>query len=107
MAGAGGHTTTVKFALPQGIRTHSGLYAEVLLPDPGGSRTALPSIPESAVVWRGSLPAVFKVEEDGSVKLRLIRVDEAPQNGIVNVVSGIKAGDRILADPSAGIGVGR
>jgi multidrug efflux pump subunit AcrA (membrane-fusion protein) len=100
MADAGGHTTTVKFALPDGVPAHSGMYAEVMLPDPDGNATALPTIPESAMVWRGSLPAVYKVEEDGSIKLRLIRVGEQAANGMFSVVSGIRAGDRILEDPS-------
>jgi len=101
MAAAGGHTTTVKFWLPQGVQAHSGMYAEVMLADPEGNGEALPQIPESAMVWRGSLPAVFKVEPDGRIKLRLIRVDEEAENGMVRVVSGIRNGDRILADPAS------
>jgi multidrug efflux pump subunit AcrA (membrane-fusion protein) len=100
MADAGGHTTTVEFVLPPGIEAHSGMYAEVILPDPHRRHSALPLIPESAIVWRGSLPAVFRVEEDGSLKLRLIRVDEQAANGMVSVISGIAAGDTILAEPA-------
>ncbi|MCU7939796.1 MAG: efflux RND transporter periplasmic adaptor subunit [gamma proteobacterium symbiont of Bathyaustriella thionipta] len=99
MADAGGHTTTVKFALPSGIKAHSGMYAEIILPDPGSRHSALPTIPESAIVWRCSLPAVFQMRENGTLRLRLIRVDEMPANGMVNVISGIKAGDKILAEP--------
>lgn len=100
MADAGGHTTTVKFALSDGIQAHSGMYAEVMLPDPNSSVAALPRIPTSAVVWRGSLPAVYKVDQDGRVKLRLIRVDEQGSNGMVSVISGIRTGDRILQEPA-------
>jgi multidrug efflux pump subunit AcrA (membrane-fusion protein) len=100
MADAGGHTTTVEFALPPGIEAHSGMYAEVILPDPHRRHSALPLIPESAIVWRGSLPAVFRVEEDGSLRLRLIRVDEQAADGMVSVISGIAAGDTILAEPA-------
>ena len=99
MADAGGHTTTVKFALPSGIKAHSGMYAEIILPDPGSRHSALPTIPESTIVWRGSLPAVFQVRDNGTLRLRLIRVDEMPSNGMVSVISGIKAGDRIVAKP--------
>jgi multidrug efflux pump subunit AcrA (membrane-fusion protein) len=100
MADAGGHTTTVKFALPEGIQAHSGMYAEVMLPDPNSGVAALPRIPKSAVVWRGSLPAVYKVDQDGRIKLRLIRVDEQGSNGMVSVISGIRTGDRILQEPA-------
>jgi len=102
MTDAGGHTTTVEFGLPQGTEAHSGMYAEIILPDPGNRVSGLPVIPKSAVVWRGSLPAVFKVADDGSVKLRLIRIDEDASNGTVGVISGIQAGDRILAEPVPG-----
>lgn len=100
MADAGGHTTKVELNLPPGTEAHSGMYAEIVLPDPDSTASALPVIPASAIVWRGSLPAVFKVSEDGSTKLRLIRIDDAGGDEI-SVVSGIKAGDRILADPTA------
>ena len=101
MADAGGHTTTAKFDLPQGTEAHSGMYAEIVLPDPSNRISGLPVIPESAIVWRGSLPAVFKVADDGRVKLRLIRIDEYASNGIVSVISGLQSGDRILAEPTA------
>lgn len=107
MAGAGGHTTTVKFSLPKGIEAHSGMYAEIMLADPDSREDALPRVPESAIVWRGSLPAVYRVEDDGALKLRLIRVDEQATNGWVSVISGIRAGDRILAKPAANTRAGR
>lgn len=100
MAAAGGHTTTVKFRLPRDIVAHSGMYAEIILPDPTSKNTALPVIPYSAIVWRGSLPAVFQVTENGKHRLRLIRVDEQAIDGYVSVISGINVGDKILAQPS-------
>lgn len=100
MAAAGGHTTTVKFRLPRDIVAHSGMYAEIILPDPTSKNTALPVIPYSAIVWRGSLPAVFQVTENGKHRLHLIRVDEQAIDGYVSVISGINVGDKILAQPS-------
>jgi len=100
MAAAGGHTTTVKFRLPRDIVAHSGMYAEIILTDPTSKNTALPVIPYSAIVWRGSLPAVFQVTENGKHRLRLIRVDEQAIDGYVSVISGINVGDKILAQPS-------
>lgn len=107
MADAGGHTTTVKFGLPGGITAHSGMYAEVILADPDAGQSPLPIVPESSIVWRGSLPAVFRVEKDGSIRLRLIRVDERSPDGAVSVISGIKVGDRILAKPGPNTRAGR
>jgi hypothetical protein len=102
MADPGGHTTTVKFNLPGGLDLHSGMYAEVLIPDPTKKTAAYPVIPASAILWRGSLPAVFLVDEDGALKLRLIRIGDRTPDGRISVISGIKAGDKILANPSAG-----
>lgn len=101
MAGAGGHTTTTEFSLPPATEAHPGMYAEILVPDADRQDTALPVIPESAIVWRGSLPAVFLVADDGKTRLRLIRIDEQALDGHVSVISGLKTGDRILADPAA------
>lgn len=99
MADAGGHTTTVKFSLAKDVQVQSGMYAEVILPDPDNKDIALPQIPQSAIIWRGSLPAVYKVDDDGKQKLRLIRVDEISSSGMMRVISGISAGDKILLRP--------
>lgn len=100
MADAGGHTTTVKFNLPEDVEAHPGMYAEILIPDQSKSASALPVIPESAILWRGSLPAVFQVNNNGGLKLRLIRIGDRASDGQVSVISGIKVGDKILADPA-------
>jgi hypothetical protein len=39
------------------------------------------------------------VVDDGRVRLRLIRIDEYASNGAVSVISGIRTGDKILAEP--------
>lgn len=101
MADAAAHTTTVKFNLPSHSPAHSGLYAEVAVPIASQQSAALPTIPASAIVWRGSLPAVYKVLENGQVKLRLIRIDEADAMDQVSVISGIEVGDNILAQPQS------
>lgn len=102
MAEPGAHTTTVKFNLPEGCGAHSGQYAEVLIPDPSQTAQPHPAIPESAILWRGSLPSVFLVEEDGDLRLRLIRIGDRAPDGRISVISGIRVGDRILANPAAG-----
>lgn len=106
MADPGGHTTTVKFNLPDATGAHSGMYAEVLVPDPTKQSSEHPVIPSSAILWRGSLPAVFLAEEDGNLKLRLIRLGDRTPGGMISVISGLKTGDRILLNPSAGTRAG-
>ncbi|MBF0264240.1 MAG: efflux RND transporter periplasmic adaptor subunit [Gammaproteobacteria bacterium] len=100
MADAGGHTTTVKFSLNKEVKVQTGMYTEVILPDPDSKDIALPQIPQTAIIWRGSLPAVYKVDAEGNHRLRLIRVDEMASNGMVRVISGINVGDEILIRPN-------
>ena len=98
----GGHTTTVKFDLPAEVDAHSGMYAEVSIPDTAFSGSTMPQIPQSAIVWRGSLPGVFLVTESGRLKLKLVRTGPILDGGKVTVISGVKIGDRILKAPTAG-----
>jgi multidrug efflux pump subunit AcrA (membrane-fusion protein) len=100
-ADATGHTTTVKFSLDDSSLARSGMYAEVMIPDPSKSGFASAVVPESAIVWRGSLPAVYKLDEAGVLKLRLIRIGERTSDGRVIIISGIRVGDKILAKPGA------
>ncbi len=99
MAQEGGHTTTVKFDLPAGIDVQSGTYAEVMLQDDRRAERSLPVIPRSAIVWRGSLPAVFLVTEDRQLKMKVLRIGAETADGRVTVTSGLKPGDRILKEP--------
>ena len=102
MANLGGHTTTVKFDLPKGVVARPGMYAEVMIIDPHNKDKGLPSIPESAISWRGSLPAVFLVSDDNtSLKMKTLRLGSQLRDGKVAVLSGISIGDRILKRPLA------
>lgn len=95
------HTVTVKFDLPQGIPGGPGMYAEVMIPDINAPARTLPVIPDSAVVWRGSLPAVFIVTDDNQNKLRLIRLGDYVGQNQIAVLSGLTVGERIRANPTA------
>ncbi len=101
MANTGGHTTTVKFALPAGTSARAGMYAEVLIPSATKTSSALPSIPESAITWRGSLPGVFVVSDDRThLKMKTLRLGSSGANGMVSVLSGIKVGDQLIKTPT-------
>ncbi len=100
------HTVTVKFDLPDGVPGGPGMYAEVMIPDPSIPVQNLPIIPNSAVIWRGSLPAVFVVNYQNKKELRLVRLGEAIDQWTVAVLSGLRAGERIFAQPSPGMSAG-
>ncbi|TNF99479.1 MAG: efflux RND transporter periplasmic adaptor subunit [Gammaproteobacteria bacterium] len=101
MAKMGGHTTTVKFDMPIGVTAQSGTYAEVYILDKTARTKAFPVIPETAILWRGSLPAVFLVTPDGNLKMKVLRTGSKTSTGEISVISGVKIGDKILDQPSA------
>jgi len=106
MADSSRHTVTVKFDLPEGIPGGAGMYAEVMIPDVNAPVNILPVIPTSAVVWRGSLPAIFVHNDKNKSELRLLRLGETIDNEHVSVLSGIRTGERIYAQPSPGMASG-
>lgn len=97
------HTVTVKFDLPEGTPGGPGMYAEVTLPDPTVPVDFVPVIPRDALVQRGSLPGVYILNEEDKAELRLVRLGEPRGSTHVTVLSGLRAGDRIVVDPPSGI----
>ncbi|OOZ38774.1 efflux transporter periplasmic adaptor subunit [Solemya pervernicosa gill symbiont] len=106
MADVQRHTVTVKFDLPEGVPGGPGMYAEVLIPDVNVPTRELPIIPATSVVYRGSLPAVFVVNQENRTELRLVRLGESLDNHTVTVLSGIKEGEMVLVNPPAGMASG-
>jgi multidrug efflux pump subunit AcrA (membrane-fusion protein) len=96
------HTFTVKFDLPVNVDARPGSYAEVILPDTGAAVENLIEIPKSAVIERGSLPAVFVVEGNRR-ELRLVRIGASYAPGRVTVLAGLRPGDRIMVNPPKGM----
>ena len=96
------HTVTVKFDLPKDTPGGPGMYVEVTIPDPSIPERAQPAVPAEALIWRGSLPSVF-VLEDGKPSLRLVRVGYPVAGGLVSVVSGLKGGEVVILNPPASL----
>jgi len=102
VADAQRHTVTVKFDLPQGTPGGPGMYVEVTIPDSSIPERAQPAVPAEALIWRGSLPSVF-VLEDGRPSLRLVRVGYPVDGGLISVVSGLKGGEEVILNPPANL----
>ncbi|MBF0563184.1 MAG: efflux RND transporter periplasmic adaptor subunit, partial [Alphaproteobacteria bacterium] len=102
MAEQSRHTVTVKFDLPKGVPGGPGMYAEVQIPDPGEAAQDMPIIPEDALVWRGSLPNIF-VLQNGHPSLRVVRVGGSVGEGRVSIVSGASVGEQVILNPPAGL----
>ena len=99
------HTVKIKFDLPQGV-AEPGMYSKVLVPDFQAPARANPVVPESAIRYNGSLPGVYVLDAQGNPDLRLIRVGQLVPGGLITVLSGLRPGERILADPPPGIAAG-
>jgi len=99
------HTVKVKLDLPQGV-SEPGMYAKVLVPDFQAPAHANPIIPGSAIRYNGSLPGVYVLDAQGNAELRLVRVGEPVPGGLITVLSGLRPGERVLADPPPGITAG-
>ncbi len=96
------HTVRVKFDLPYETPGGPGMYAEVTVPDNSLPARTEHAIPPEALIWRGSLPSVF-VLEDGHPSLRIVRVGYPLPDGRVAIVSGLKGDEEIIVNPPANL----
>lgn len=94
------HTVKVKFDLPYGTPGGPGMYVEVTVPDTSIPVQSQAAVPKSALVWRGSLPSVF-VLENGEPSLRLVRVGYPVDQDRVSVISGLTGGETVILNPPA------
>ena len=99
------HTVTVKLDLPEEAPGAPGMYAEVMVPDTTTPAEDLPVVPYSALVWRGSLPAVFVMSSEDVPQLRMVRVGEQLEK-MVTILSGLRPGERIITNPAPGMASG-
>ena len=104
MADPSRHTVRVKFDLPPNAPAGPGMYAEVKLPGGMGTSQTLPIVPRSAVIHRGSLPAVFVINDKGDTELRVIRLGEDVDQDQISVLSGLRGGERVVRNPPPGMG---
>ncbi len=96
------HTVTVKFDLPLGTPGGPGMYAEVTVPDASVPVQTQTAVPAEALLWRGSLPSVF-VLDNGRPSLRIVRVGYPLADGRVSVVSGLSGGEVVILNPPASL----
>ncbi len=97
------HTVTVKFDLPEGTPGGPGLYAEVTIEDTTSTSKPVPVIPKDAVLYRGSLPSVFILDQKNKASMRLVRLGADYDTERVTVLAGINEGDRIISAPPKNI----
>jgi RND family efflux transporter MFP subunit len=88
------HGFVVKIDLPPNARWRSGMFGRVRMP--GAARSAVMA-PEAALVRRGQLTFVFLLDQQ-RVRLRPISIGTPSGDGI-EVLAGVKPGDRIVVNP--------
>jgi multidrug efflux pump subunit AcrA (membrane-fusion protein) len=86
----------VKINLPIDMEVRSGMFARVEIPT--GRQQAL-LIPRTALVERGQLTGIYLLDDQNTVRFRLIRTGKVHEEQI-EVLSGLKAGDRYVPEPS-------
>ena len=70
------------------------MFARVKIPL--GEREAV-LLPEQAIVTRGQLTGVYKVDQDGVVTLTMVRAGKK-HGPSLEILSGIKPGERIIVE---------
>lgn len=90
------HSFQVKIALPSSSQLRAGMYGTAEFAN--GARQAI-LIPRSAVVFRGSLACVYALDGQGIAQLRYLTLG-ATQANLVEVLSGLSSGERLVDAPS-------
>ncbi len=94
------HSVKVKFNLPANVPVLAGAYAEVEIFETD-SGVLTPVLPEAAIMWRSSLPSVFVINpQTNQTELRFVRLGEQVGKNKKSVLSGLKIGEKIVANPN-------
>ncbi len=107
IADASRHTVIVKFDLRSGVNASPGMYAELYLPDGSRGLKSVTTIPKTALIKGRSLPSLLVLDKaKNTTQLRLVRLGSEQQNGRVEVITGVSAGDKIVDNPPSGASSG-
>lgn len=65
-----------------------------------GKESLSPAVPRGAIVYQGEDARVYVVCKDGAVALRQVKLGRARDDGMVEVVSGLAAGEKVITGGS-------
>lgn len=94
---------TIRVGLPSSAQPAVGTFARLRLPGPEEARLLAP---KRAIVARGGLELAWVVEPGGAVALRYVRTGAPAEGGLVEIRSGLEAGERVVLDPPADLEAG-
>jgi RND family efflux transporter MFP subunit len=91
------HTTRIRLELPADARgVYPGAYARAHFVV--GKATRL-LVPREAVIRRGEVTGVYVLDWQGAPQLRQVRLGAAGDERYVEVLAGLKAGERVALEP--------
>jgi RND family efflux transporter MFP subunit len=92
-------TFRIRVDLPQGVKDlFPGMFVKAAFVT--GVKKEL-VVPRQAVVYRSEVTAVYVVDQDRGVRLRLIRAGEQGADGMLSVIAGLSEGEKVATDPVA------
>lgn len=99
VADAASHVVQVRVLLPQSSRDLSpGMFARVRLPLSGVQTEKRIRIPETSIIRRSELTAVYVLGGNGRPQLRQVRLGQT-RGAETEVFSGLQPGEKIVVDP--------
>jgi RND family efflux transporter MFP subunit len=91
------HSTEIRIDLPENVQgIYPGVFARAHFVV---GRSARLMVPREAVLSRGELTAVYVVGEDGRAQLRQVRLGGVSDERGIEVLAGVKPGERVALDP--------
>ncbi|OGA01345.1 MAG: efflux transporter periplasmic adaptor subunit [Betaproteobacteria bacterium RIFCSPLOWO2_02_FULL_62_17] len=91
------HTTLVRLELPGDVRgIYPGVFARVHFVTGVAPRLL---VPRAALLRRSEVTAVYVLGDDGQPRLRQVRLGTASDENAVEVLSGLRAGERVALEP--------
>ena len=99
------HTTQVRLELPADVRgVYPGVYARAHFVTGTAPRLLAP---RAALLRRSEVTAVYVVDDKGGVQLRQVRLGTASDERSVEILSGLRPGERVAIEPvKAGVEAG-
>ena len=99
------HTARLRLELGEAADLLPGQFARAWFTTGVARKLA---IPETAVLRRSEVTAVYVLSQAGQLQLRQIRVGDTSVDGYVEVLAGLREGERIAQEPvKAGLGAAR
>ena len=98
------HSAQVRVSLPKsdsktGINAAPGMFARIWLPTQNTQASQLVG-PVAAIVRRAEMTGMYVINEKNQPQLRQVRLGRT-DNDLVEILSGVSAGERVALDPQA------